>query len=188
MKDFPVSQLLSRTLGYLYSVCYVPQAIRTSLEVLMAPEPQGRSTPEARPWTATSFLHLGGTNTGKPTPGFSALSRPAPGVSGPSAPAGPGSPGGFCWMPASTAASPPVRRRTAGRETPTGRHRRKAGPETALRGGCDRRVSNDRRPAAGLCLDPGHSGGDLAPEGPPLRRPGGQGPSPAHHRQLWRQL
>lgn len=24
--------------------------------------------------------------------------------------------------------------------------------------------------------------------GPPLRRPGGQGPSPAHHRQLWRQL
>lgn len=47
MKDFPVSQLLSRTLGYLYSVCYVPQAIRTSLEVLMALNPKDEY-PEAR--------------------------------------------------------------------------------------------------------------------------------------------
>lgn len=64
MKDFPVSQLLSRTLGYLYSVCYVPQAIRTSLEVLMALNPKDEY-PEARAMDRHFILHLGGTNTGQ---------------------------------------------------------------------------------------------------------------------------
>ena len=74
MKDFPVSQLLSRTLGYLYSVCYVPQAIRTSLEVLMALNPKDEY-PEARAMDRHFILHLGGTNTGKTYAGFQRLKQ-----------------------------------------------------------------------------------------------------------------
>ena len=79
MKDFPVSQLLSRTLGYLYSVCYVPQAIRTSLEVLMALNPKDEY-PEARAMDRHFILHLGGTNTGKTYAGFQRLKQARTGV------------------------------------------------------------------------------------------------------------
>ena len=79
MKDFPVNQLLSRTLGYLYSVCYVPQAIRTSLEVLMALNPKDEY-PEARAMRRHFILHLGGTNTGKTYAGFQRLKQARTGV------------------------------------------------------------------------------------------------------------
>ena len=187
MKDFPVSQLLSRTLGYLYSVCYVPQAIRTSLEVLMALNPKDEY-PEARAMDRHFILHLGGTNTGKTYAGFQRLKQARTGVYL--------APLRLLALEAQevlldagidcSLTTGEEEDRRAG-DTHVAATAEKAGPETALRGGCDRRVSNDRRPAAGLCLDPGHSGGPGA-RGPPLRRPGGQGPSPAHHRQLWRQL
>ncbi len=48
-EDFPVQQLLSRTLGTVYSVWYVPQAIRTSLTALLALNPR-MNTPRPGPW------------------------------------------------------------------------------------------------------------------------------------------
>ncbi len=91
-------------------------------------------------------------------------------------------------MPASTAASPPVRRRTAGRETPTWPPPQKKLDlkqpyEVAVIDECQMIADRQR----GYAWTLGHSGGPGA-GGPPLRRPGGQGPSPAHHRQLRRQL
>lgn len=79
MKDFPANQLLSRPIGYLYSVCYVPQAIRTSLEVLMALNPKDEY-PEARAMDRHFILHLGGTNTGKTYAGFQRLKQAPTGV------------------------------------------------------------------------------------------------------------
>ena len=79
MKDFPVKQLLSRPLGYLYSVCYVPQAIRTSLQVLMALNPKDEY-PEARAMSRHFILHIGGTNTGKTYAGFQRLKQARTGV------------------------------------------------------------------------------------------------------------
>lgn len=79
MKNFPVNQLLSRSIGYLYSVCYVPQAIRTSLEVLMALNPKDEY-PEARAMDRHFILHLGGTNTGKTYAGFQRLKQARTGV------------------------------------------------------------------------------------------------------------
>ena len=63
--------LLTRTIGYLYSVCYVPQAIRTSLQVLIALNPKDEY-PEARAMNRHFILHIGGTNTGKTYAGFTA--------------------------------------------------------------------------------------------------------------------
>ena len=79
MEDFPVNQLLSRPIGYLYSVCYVPRAIRTSLEVLMALNPKDEY-PEARAMDRHFVLHLGGTNTGKTYAGFQRLKEARTGV------------------------------------------------------------------------------------------------------------
>lgn len=79
MTDFPVRQLLSRSLGYLYSVCYVPQAIRTSLQVLMALNPKDEY-PEARAMRRHFVLHIGGTNTGKTYAGFQRLKQARTGV------------------------------------------------------------------------------------------------------------
>ncbi len=79
MENFPVQQLLSRPIGYLYSVCYVPQAIRTSLAVLMALNPKDEY-PEARAMRRHFVLHLGGTNTGKTYAGFQCLKQAPTGV------------------------------------------------------------------------------------------------------------
>lgn len=79
MEHFPLNQLLSRTIGYLYSVCYVPQAIRTSLEVLMALNPKDEY-PEARAMHRHFILHLGGTNTGKTYAGMERLKQAPTGV------------------------------------------------------------------------------------------------------------
>ena len=74
-------------MGYLYSVCYVPQAIRTSLEVLMALNPKDEY-PEARPWTATSFFTWAAPAPAKPYAGFQRLKQARTGGIWPSAPAG----------------------------------------------------------------------------------------------------
>lgn len=79
MEAFPLRQLLTRTIGYLYSVCYVPQAIRTSLQVLIALNPKDEY-PEARAMNRHFILHIGGTNTGKTYAGFQRLKAAPTGV------------------------------------------------------------------------------------------------------------
>lgn len=79
MPRFPVQELLSHSLGYLYSVYYVPAAIRTSLQVLMALNPKDEY-PDARAMQRHFIIHLGGTNTGKTYAGFQRLLQVKTGV------------------------------------------------------------------------------------------------------------
>ena len=79
MKGFPAEQLLSGGLGAVWSVWYVPQAIRTSLSLLIALNPKDEY-PEARAMHRHFVLHLGGTNTGKTYAGFQRLLRAKTGV------------------------------------------------------------------------------------------------------------
>ena len=79
MEQFPVQELLSHPLNYVYSVCYVPQAIRTSLGMLMALNPRDEY-PEARAMKRHFTIHIGGTNTGKTYAGFQRLKTAATGV------------------------------------------------------------------------------------------------------------
>ena len=79
MADFPTQQLFKNGLGYIYSVVYVPRAIRTSLDVLVALNPKDEY-PEARAMHRHFVLHLGGTNTGKTYEGFQRLIRAKTGV------------------------------------------------------------------------------------------------------------
>ena len=79
LPDFPTRQLLSRSLGTVYSVWYIPQAIRTSLEVLVALNPKDEY-PEARALHRRFTLHIGGTNTGKTYAGFQRLIQARTGV------------------------------------------------------------------------------------------------------------
>ncbi len=79
MEDFPVQELLNHPLSYLYSVHYVPRAIRSSLEVLVALNPKDEY-PEARALQRHFVVHIGGTNTGKTYAGFQRLIRAETGV------------------------------------------------------------------------------------------------------------
>ena len=79
MKDFPASHLFREGLGAVWSVWYVPQAIRTSLSLLIALNPKDEY-PEARAMRRHFVLHLGGTNTGKTYAGFQRLRRAKTGV------------------------------------------------------------------------------------------------------------
>ena len=79
MEDFPLQELLTQGLGYVYSVFYVPRAIRTSLDVLVALNPKDEY-PEARAMSRHFILHIGGTNTGKTYAGFQRLIRARTGV------------------------------------------------------------------------------------------------------------
>ena len=79
LPDFPTQQLLSRSLGTVYSVWYIPQAIRTSLKVLIALNPKDEY-PEARALHRHFTLHIGGTNTGKTYAGFQRLIQARTGV------------------------------------------------------------------------------------------------------------
>ena len=79
MADFPCRDLLSHPLNYIYSVSYVPHAIRTSLELLVALNPKDEY-PAARAMTRRFVLHLGGTNTGKTYAGFQRLAQAPTGV------------------------------------------------------------------------------------------------------------
>ncbi len=76
---FPAGQLLREGLGMVWSVWYVPQAIRTSLSLLIALNPKDEY-PEARAMHRRFILHLGGTNTGKTYAGFQRLIRAKTGV------------------------------------------------------------------------------------------------------------
>ena len=77
--DFPAQQLLTDPLATVYAVWYVPRAIRTSLEVLVALNPKDEY-PEARAMRRRFILHIGGTNTGKTYAGFRRLMRAKTGV------------------------------------------------------------------------------------------------------------
>nr|MDE7221099.1 hypothetical protein [Oscillospiraceae bacterium] len=78
-RGFPARQLLSEGLGSVWSVWYVPQAIRTSLSVLIALHPKDEY-PEARAMHRRFVLHLGGTNTGKTYAGFQRLKQAKTGI------------------------------------------------------------------------------------------------------------
>ena len=76
---FPASQLFKEGLAAVWSVWYVPQAIRTSLSLLIALNPKDEY-PEARATRRHFILHLGGTNTGKTYAGFQRLKQAKTGV------------------------------------------------------------------------------------------------------------
>ena len=78
-EGFPVAQLLQEGLAAVWSVWYVPQAIRTSLSLLIALNPKDEY-PEARAMRRHFILHLGGTNTGKTYAGFQRLKQARSGV------------------------------------------------------------------------------------------------------------
>ena len=77
--DFPALQLVNEGLSGVWSVWYVPQAIRTSLQLLMALNPKDEY-PEARALHRHFVVHLGGTNTGKTYAGFQRLIAARDGV------------------------------------------------------------------------------------------------------------
>ena len=79
MEGFPRTQLFKEGLGAVWSVWYVPQAIRTSLALLIALNPKDEN-PEARAMRRHFVIHLGGTNTGKTYAGFQRLRRAPTGV------------------------------------------------------------------------------------------------------------
>ena len=79
MPEFPCQMLLEHPLSYLYSVAYVPKAIRNDLETLVALNPKDEYT-EARAMHRHFILHIGGTNTGKTYAGFQRLIRAENGV------------------------------------------------------------------------------------------------------------
>ena len=78
-EGFPASQLFREGLGAVWSVWYVPQAIRTSLSLLIALNPKDEY-PEARAMHRRFVLHLGGTNTGKTYAGFQRLKQAKTGI------------------------------------------------------------------------------------------------------------
>lgn len=78
-KNFPAQLLLTDGLGAVWSVWYVPQAIRSSLKLLLALNPKDEY-PEARALHRHFILHLGGTNTGKTYAGFQRLKTAPTGV------------------------------------------------------------------------------------------------------------
>ncbi len=77
--DFPFCQLFKEGLATVWSVWYVPQAIRSSLSLLIALNPKDEY-PEARAMHRRFVLHLGGTNTGKTYAGFQRLKQASSGV------------------------------------------------------------------------------------------------------------
>ncbi|MEH2937207.1 helicase-related protein [Lawsonibacter sp. JLR.KK007] len=79
LEGFPAAQLLQEGLAAVWSVWYVPQAIRTSLSLLIALNPKDEY-PEARRLHRRFVLHLGGTNTGKTYAGFQRLMRAGTGI------------------------------------------------------------------------------------------------------------
>ena len=79
MPRFPVTELMSRPLGHLYSVIYIPRAIQSNLELLVALNPKDEY-PAARAMHRHFILHIGGTNTGKTYAGFQRLKKARNGV------------------------------------------------------------------------------------------------------------
>ena len=78
-EGFPEKLLLSDGLSTVWSVWYVPTAIRSSLSLLIALNPKDEY-PEARAMRRHFILHIGGTNTGKTYAGFQRLMSAPTGV------------------------------------------------------------------------------------------------------------
>ncbi len=79
MPRFPITELMSHPLGHLYSVIYIPRAIQSNLELLVALNPKDEY-PAARAMRRHFILHIGGTNTGKTYAGFQRMKRARNGV------------------------------------------------------------------------------------------------------------
>ncbi len=79
MPRFPTAELMSRPLGHLYSVIYIPRAIQSNLELLVALNPKDEY-PAARAMHRHFILHIGGTNTGKTYAGFQRMKKARNGV------------------------------------------------------------------------------------------------------------
>ncbi len=77
--DFPLGILFRDGLSKVWSVWYVPRAIRSSLSLLMALNPKDEY-PEARAMRRHFVLHIGGTNTGKTYAGLTRLMEAPTGV------------------------------------------------------------------------------------------------------------
>ncbi len=76
---FPTGMLFKDGLSKVWSVWYVPTAIRSSLQLLVALNPKDEY-PEARAMRRHFILHIGGTNTGKTYAGFKRLMQAPTGV------------------------------------------------------------------------------------------------------------
>ena len=79
MDGFPAQELITQSLGYIWSVIYVPRAIRSSLRFLAELHPKDEY-PEARAMKRHFVVHIGGTNTGKTYAGFQRLRQAETGV------------------------------------------------------------------------------------------------------------
>ena len=79
MEDFPAQELITQSIGYIWSVIYVPRAIRSSLQFLAQLDPKDEY-PEARALRRHFVIHIGGTNTGKTYAGFQRLRQAETGV------------------------------------------------------------------------------------------------------------
>ena len=78
-EGFPRAQLLGEGLAAVWSVWYVPRAIRSSLKLLTALNPKDEY-PAARAMRRHFVLHIGGTNTGKTYAGLRRLASAPSGV------------------------------------------------------------------------------------------------------------
>ncbi len=78
-EGFPCAQLVTEGIDSVWSVWYVPRAIRTSLSLLTALNPKDEY-PAARAMRRHFVLHLGGTNTGKTYAGLKELMLAPTGV------------------------------------------------------------------------------------------------------------
>ena len=169
-EGFPEQQLLSEGLGAVWSVWYVPQAIRTDLSLLIALNPKDEY-PEARAMHRRFILHIGGTNTGKTYAGFQRLMRAGSGV--------------YLAPLRLLALEAQETMLKAGVECGHAhrRHSGKAGYEAPL-GRCGyRRVPDDSGRPSRICLDSGHIGRSRA-RGAFVCRARGEGAACAYYRKL----
>ncbi len=77
--DFPLGMLFKDGLSKVWSVWYVPRAIRTSLSLLVALNPRDEY-PDARAMRRHFIIHIGGTNTGKTYAGLVRLMEAPTGI------------------------------------------------------------------------------------------------------------
>lgn len=78
-RHFPSKMLMEEGLENVWSVWYVPQAVRSDLKLLLSLDPKDEY-PEARAMERHFVLHIGGTNTGKTYEGFRCLRQARTGV------------------------------------------------------------------------------------------------------------
>lgn len=79
MENFPSIKLVKSGMSFVWATCYVPDAIRSSLSLLVALNPMNEY-PEARAMHRHFILHIGATNTGKTYAGFQSLIQAPSGI------------------------------------------------------------------------------------------------------------